>query len=162
MLNSHSIVSSSVTVRACSPWGGRWIGHWRTTWLAVCSSPAYSQASEEAIVLHRLCKQERKPTPVQRQLSRIHAVLGKAIPGRRLPVSGTKVGSIVVLPNHSPSIGYPPSAPHVRCCQMNWWDAVCGGYKWVSRFDVHLHSMDGWALSGADVQAPWHGVLGKV
>jgi len=27
---------------------------------------------------------------------------------------------------------------------------------------VHLHSMDGWALSGADVQAPWHGVLETV
>jgi len=24
---------------------------------------------------------------------------------------------------------------------------------------VHLHSMGGWALSGADAQAPWHGVL---
>ena len=24
---------------------------------------------------------------------------------------------------------------------------------------VHLHSMDGWALSGVGVQAPWHGVL---
>ena len=24
---------------------------------------------------------------------------------------------------------------------------------------VRLHSMGGWSLSGADVQAPWHGVL---
>ena len=30
MLSSHSVVSSSSTVRPCSPWGGRWIGHWRT------------------------------------------------------------------------------------------------------------------------------------
>jgi len=27
---------------------------------------------------------------------------------------------------------------------------------------VHLHSMDRWVLSGADVQAPWHGVLETV
>jgi len=30
VLSSHSIVSSSRTVRPCSQWGGRWIGHWRT------------------------------------------------------------------------------------------------------------------------------------
>jgi len=27
---------------------------------------------------------------------------------------------------------------------------------------VHLHSMDGWSLSGADVQAPWHDALETV
>ena len=27
---------------------------------------------------------------------------------------------------------------------------------------MHLHSMDGCALSGADVQGPWHGVLETV
>jgi len=27
---------------------------------------------------------------------------------------------------------------------------------------VHLHSMDGWALSGEGVQAPWHGALETV
>ena len=27
---------------------------------------------------------------------------------------------------------------------------------------VHLHLMDGWALSGSDVQAPWNGVLESV
>jgi len=27
---------------------------------------------------------------------------------------------------------------------------------------VRLHSMDGWAISGEDVQAPWHGVLETV
>ena len=41
VLNSHSIVSSFRTVRSCSPWGGRWIGHWRTTWSTVCSSEPY-------------------------------------------------------------------------------------------------------------------------
>ena len=37
---------------------------------------------------------------------------------------------------------------------------VCGGYKRVSIWGaVQLHPMDGWALSGVGVQAPWHGVL---
>ena len=32
VLSSHSIVSSSRTVRPCTQWRGRWIGYWRTTW----------------------------------------------------------------------------------------------------------------------------------
>ena len=48
VLNSHSVVSSSRTVMPCSPWGGRWIRHWRTTWSTVCSSAPHSQAAEEA------------------------------------------------------------------------------------------------------------------
>jgi len=41
--------------------------------------------------------------------------------------------------------------------KKNYW----GGYKMdVSIWGaVHLHSIDGWALSGADVQAPWPAVL---
>ena len=46
--SSHSVVSSSRTIRPCSPWGGQWIGHWRT-WSTVCSSAPHSQAAEEAI-----------------------------------------------------------------------------------------------------------------
>jgi len=42
-------------------------------------------------------------------------------------------------------------------------ELLCGRDKWVSRFAApcicSLHSMDGWALRGADVQASWHGVL---
>ena len=58
------------------------------------------------------------------------------------------------------SIDDPPTAPHVSCCQKNWWVAVRRVQMGVSIWDaVHLHSMDGWALSGADVQAPWHGFL---
>ena len=47
VLNSHSIVSWSGTVRPCSPWGGRWIGHCRTIWSTVCSSAPHSQVAEE-------------------------------------------------------------------------------------------------------------------
>jgi len=65
MLSSHSIVPSSRTVRPWSPWGGRWIRHWRTTWSMVCSSAPHSQAAEETIP--HLYRQERKcPTPVGR------------------------------------------------------------------------------------------------
>ena len=86
--------------------GGRWIGHWRTTWSTVCSAP-HSQAAEEAIT--HLYKQERKgPTPVQRRLWRTHAVLERVIPGGWVPVSGMKVRSLVRLSNHS---------------AFHWWSA---------------------------------------
>ena len=39
MLSSHSVVSSSRTVRPCSPQGGQWIGHWRRTWSTVGRQP---------------------------------------------------------------------------------------------------------------------------
>ena len=70
----------------------------------------------------------------------------------------------VVLWGYPPtlhSIGDPTTAPHVCCCcQMNWWDVVRQVQMGVSIWGaVHLHSIDGWALSGAGVQAPWHGVL---
>ena len=51
-----------------------------------------------------LCKQERKrPTLLKRRLSRTPTVLGKAIPGGWVPMSGMEVRSLVVLSlsNHS-------------------------------------------------------------
>jgi len=87
------------------------------TWSTVCSAP-HSQATEEAI-LH-LHKQERKrPTPVRRRLSRTQAVLGRVIPGVCVPVSGIEVRSLVGCPPTQHSIGDPPNAPHVCCCQKN-------------------------------------------
>jgi len=51
----------------------------------------------------------------------------------------------------------------IYCCQINWWVVVRRVQMGVSIWGaVHLHSLDGWALSGADVQAPWHGVLETV
>ena len=49
VLSNQLIVLSSRTVRRCSPLGGRWIGHWRTTWSTVYSSGPHSQAKEGAI-----------------------------------------------------------------------------------------------------------------
>ena len=107
MLSSHSIVSSYRTVRLSSPWGGRWIGHWRTTWSAVCSSAPHSQAADEAIP--HLYRQERKrPTTVRRRLSWTQVVLGRVTLGGWVPVSGMK--SLVGLFDHS---------------AFHWWCAHC-------------------------------------
>jgi len=106
VLSSHSIVSSSRTVRPCSPQGGRWIRHWRRTWSTVCSSAPHSQAAEEAIP--RLYKQEQKRTTlVRRRLSWTQALSGRVIPGDGclcqgwVPVSGMKMQSLVGLSVHS-------------------------------------------------------------
>ena len=125
MLSSHSIVSSPRTVRPRSPWGCRWIGHWRTTWSTVCSSAPHSQATEETIP--HLHKQEWKsPTPVRRRLRvwRFWAHLGRVIPGGGR-CRGWKCGVMWGCPPTLHSIGDPPTAPHVWCCfQINWWDVV--------------------------------------
>ena len=67
-----------------------------------------------AVVLEpHLCKQGRKrPTPVQRQLSRTHAVLGRVIPGGWVPCRGLKWGVSWCCPTTPHSIGDPPRAPH--------------------------------------------------
>ena len=66
MLSSYSVVSTSKTVRLCTPWGGRWIGHCRTTWSVVCPSAPHAQATE--VTIPHLHKQERKcSTPVRKR-----------------------------------------------------------------------------------------------
>jgi len=112
-------------------WGGRWIGHWRTTWSMVCSSAPHSLATEEA-TLH-LYKQERKrPTPVLRRLSRTQALLGKFAPGVLYRCRGLKCGVLRVCLPTPHSIGNPPSAPHVCCLlsdeQMSCCAAGTNGY----------------------------------
>ena len=57
VLSSQLVVSSSRTVRPCSP-GVRWIEHWRTTWSTVCCSAPHSEVAEEAIP--HLCRLEWK------------------------------------------------------------------------------------------------------
>jgi len=100
VLSSHSVVSSSRTVRPV---------HWEIDGLdiggqhgrrPVCSSAPHAHVAEGAI--RRLCKQERKrPRSVWRWLSRIYAVLDRAIQGGWTPMSGMKERSLVVLSNHS-------------------------------------------------------------
>ena len=66
----------------------------------VYSSATHSQAAEEAIT--HLFKQEwKRPTPVRRRLSPTQALLGRAIPGVWVPMSGIKVRSLVAFSNHS-------------------------------------------------------------
>ena len=114
VLSSHSIVSSSRTVRPCSPWEGRWIGHWRTTWSTVCLSAPHSQTAEEATPY--LYKQERKrPTSVRRWLRRTQALLGMVIPGG-CRCRGWKCGVLWSCPPTPHSTGDPPTVLHVCCC----------------------------------------------
>jgi len=144
----------------CSPRGGRWFGRKRTTWLTVCSSAPHSQAAEEAI--SHLCKQERaSPTPVRRRLSRTHAVLSRAIPGEWVPVSGMKVRWFVVLSNNSTfhrwsaqSAARMLSVELRRCCGAGTYGCL----------DLRRRAfpLDVQVSSGADVQAPWQGVLETV
>ena len=91
-------------------------------------------------------------------------LLGRVIPGGGYRCRRFKCGGVWDCPPTPHPIGDPSIAQHVCCCcLMNWWDVVrrvqMGVLIWGA---VHLHSMDGWALSGADVQAPWHGALEAV
>ena len=85
-----------------------------------------------------------------------------SIPG--LPHPGScrewRCGVVWGFPSTPQSIGNPSTAPHVYCRHINWWDVVGRVQTGVSMIGaVRLHSMDGWAPSEADVQAPLHGVL---
>ena len=80
VLSSHSTVSSCRTVRPCSPWGGRWIGHRWTTWSTVCSSAPHSQVAEKAI------------SHLYKQLSRTQAFVGRVILGGGCRCRGWKCG----------------------------------------------------------------------
>jgi len=94
VLSSQSIVSSSRTVRPCSPWRSM---EWtlEDDMVNVYSSEPHSQGAEEAIP--HLCKQERKrPTP-RRRLSRTQEGSFQ----KDMLVSEMKVRSLVELSNHS-------------------------------------------------------------
>jgi len=72
-----------------------------------------------------------------------------------------KCGDLLLCPPTPHCIGDPPTVLHVCCCcQMNWWVVVRRAHMGVSTWGaVRLHSMDGWVLSGAGVQAPYYSFL---
>jgi len=83
-------------------------------------------------------------------------------PGNGCRCQDLKWGVLWGCPPTPHAIGDPPNPLHVCCCclQKNWWVDVRRVQMGVSIWcAVHVHSVDGWALSGADVQAPWHGGL---
>ena len=114
--------------------------------------------SRRRAVPHFSKPEGKRSTPVRRTLSRTHAVLW-------VLTSGMKVRSLVVLFNQSRiKFGDPPRKSHFCCCgQMNWCVVARRARMGVSIWDaVHSQSVDRWVLSGADVKAPWHGVLEAV
>jgi len=131
----------------------------RSTWSTVCSS----------------APPQWRPYPICTNRSgNVRHRCGGSWAGPRLFLGGSfrgcvyrclelKCGVLWGCPPTPRSIDDPPTAPHVCCCQKNWWVVVWRVQMGVSIWGaVHLHSMDGWALSGADVQAPRHGVLETV
>ena len=137
VLSRQLNVSSSKSVRSCSPWGDQWTGHWRTKWSTVYSSAPHSQAAEEAMA--HLHEQERKnQTPAFRRLSRTQVLLGRI--AQRVSGSVTKCGVLWGCPPTLHSIGDPPSVP--TCVVIVRWtdDLLCCGYKCVSRFESCIKS----------------------
>ena len=82
----------------------------------------------------------------------------KIIPGGWVLMSGIKY-SPTVLSNHSFNWRSTQSASIIVVRWAVVWQVQMGVSIWDA---VHSHSQDRWVLSGADVQAPWHGVLETV
>ena len=98
----------------------------------------HTHRSQRRPSIPHLYKQERKrPTRVRRRLSRTQALVGRVIPGRCVPVSGMKMRSLVgfVRPPRIPLEIRPMRRTSVVVVRKT--DALlCGGYKWVSRFEA--------------------------
>jgi len=111
-------------------------------------SAPHSQGAEEAIPhLHK--QEQKRPTPVRRELSRTHAVLGRVIPGGWVPASWMKLRILVALSVYSAfqcAARTLLSDELMSCCAVGTngcLDLRCCAF----------------ALGGAGVQAPWHGVV---
>ena len=125
------------------------------------------QHGRRLILLRHTHRPQRRPYPIctsrsgnvwhrcEGGLSRTQALLGGSFQGGRCRCRGWKCWVLWGCPSTPHSIGNPPTAPRVCCCQINWWDVVGGVQMAVSNLGaVRLHSMGGWALFGAVVQAP--------
>ena len=86
--------------------------------------------------IRHLCQQERKrPTPVQRRLSRTPAALEKAIPGGWVLVSGMKGRSLVVLSKHSSFHRWSAQSPALLLSSDQLMSCFCAGCNWMSPFE---------------------------
>ena len=101
LLSCHSIVSSSRTTRPCSPWGDRWIGHWRTAWSTVCSSAPHSLTSRRGDHASSVQAGAETPDTGAEAVKPGPRCFGGDIWGGWAPVSGMNVRCLVVLYNHS-------------------------------------------------------------
>ena len=100
MLLSQHRVSSSKTVKLCSPSGARCIGHAVSTWSAVCSEAPHSQFGEGP--RPHLCMDEWNcRTLVRRRLSLTETARAKPIPTGLAPVQGTKARSLEAFSQYS-------------------------------------------------------------
>jgi len=73
--------------------------------------------------------------PVGWQLIHTYADLGRAIPGRWMSMTWMKTCVSQCSPITLHSIGHSPRAP--PSVIVRWTDELlCGGYKWVSRFEM--------------------------
>jgi len=164
MLSSHSVVSSSRTIRPCSPWGGRWIGHWRKTWSTVCSSAPHLQAAGEAIPRFVQAEAETSDTGAEA----VKLDTGPSLEGHSGGVCAgvgdeNRESCEFVRPLRIPLAIRPLRRTYVVV--VRWADEMlCGGYKWVFRFETPcvctLWTGDRWVEQMSRLQ--WHGVLETV
>ena len=102
---------------------------------------------------------------------RTHAVLGTAIPGWWVPVSAMKIPSLVSVlrPLRIPLVICPLRRTYVVV--VRWTDELlCGGYKWVSRFEApcicthlrHLHLRRRASALCCSLQMNWWVVVRRV
>ena len=103
-----------------------------------------------------ICKQEWKgSTLVQRWLSWFHAGPSRGIPGVWVLMSEIKVKSHIVFSIYSAIHQWSAQTTTLQCDEL-----LCSRCKWVIFWDaVHFHSVNRLAMSGPDVQAPWHFML---
>jgi len=129
----------------CALWRGRWIGHLKTTWSTVWSSPPHSHVTEGAIP--HLCKQERKTSDTNAEAVEPDPCCFWLSHSRRVG-QGWNYG----VSQCSPTFRIPSVIRPERCISatvIKWTnELLCSRYKWVSQFEIPRITIqrtgDGW------------------